>query len=247
MLAMYITWSLCTLLGVPPYVVMPVTVFVMFVIGYLIQRLIINNIITAASHNQILMTIGIGLVVQNTALMIWTANTKIIIIPGFEKAINVFGLSFSKPKLVAFCCVAVVALILYIILNKTILGTAIRGASMSHDGAALVGIRIHHVNAMAFGIGIACAGVAGVLFTPILYLTPSIGESFQLKCFVIAVLGGMGNVWGALVGGLLVGVVSSIGSFILGGSWADLLVYVLFVLTMLTKPTGLFGRRGDRV
>lgn len=246
MLSMYITWEFCSLFGISPYVALPLTAAIMFGIGYLIQRCLINRISKAASHNQLLMTIGISIIVQNAALMIWSANAKVINIPGFEVGISVLGLTVSKPKLAAFLCVAVVACILYGILNKTELGRAIRGASMSHEGAALVGIRIEVINAIAFGLGIGCAGIAGALFTPILYLSPTIGDSFQLKCFVISVLGGMGNVWGALVGGLLVGVVSSIGSFVFGGSWADLLVYVIFVLTLLVKPTGLFGRSVSR-
>lgn len=244
MLAMYFTWELCTLLGLLPYIVLPITVLILYVIGYLIQRGLINRVITASSHNQLLITIGISLVIQNCALMIWTANTKIITIKGFERAISIFGISLSKPKLIAFIFIAFVALVLYIILNRTELGRAIRGASMSIDGAALVGIHIDHINAVAFGLGIACAGVAGALFVPILYLTPSIGETFMLKSFVISVFGGMGNVWGTLVGGLIIGVVSSIGSFILGGSWADLFVYIIFILTLLIKPTGLFGGSG---
>ena len=106
-----------------------------------------------------------------------------------------------------------------------------------------MGIKVPKINAIAFGIGVACAGVAGALLAPIQYISPTVGEGFQLKCFVIAVFGGLGNIWGAVVAGLIIGIVESLASLALGGSWSEMVIYLIFILVLLFKPTGLFGKK----
>jgi len=246
MIGMYVTYEICNRLGVVPYVALPLTTVVMFFIGYIIQQGLINPIITAPSHNQLLLTLGISIILENMALAIWTPNYKSITVPGFDKALNVAGISINKPKVVAFIFVVVVTSIIYVILTRTDLGRAIRATSMESEGASLVGIRIKNINSIAFAIGVACAGIAGTLLTPILYISPSIGNTLLLKCFVISVLGGLGNIWGALLAGLIIGVVESTSGFMLGGTWSEMVIYAIFILTLFMKPTGLFGRRVSR-
>lgn len=115
--------------------------------------------------------------------------------------------------------------------------------SVQREGATLMGIKVEKINAIAFGIGIACAGVAGTLLAPMQYISPTVGEGYQLKCFIIAVFGGLGNIWGAVVAGLIIGVVESLASLALGGSWSEMVIYLIFILVLLFRPTGLFGKK----
>ena len=140
----------------------------------------------------------------------------------------------------------VVTAAVYFLLYKTHIGKSIRAASQNDMGAKLMGIDVPNIRGIAFGIGVVCTGIAGGLLTPVMSFYPTLGESFQLKCFVIAVLGGMGNLWGALVSGLLIGVIESMSGYLLGGSWSDMIIYAVFILILFIRPTGLFGRRNRR-
>lgn len=241
---MYATYEICTLCGISPYLALPVVTVLMFVLGYVLQKFLINPIITAPSHNQLLLTLGLSIVIENLLLVIFGADFKTVAVPGFETALHVGPITVNKPKLIAFLLVVVISIAIYVLLNKTDLGKAIRATSMQREGATLMGIRIARINAIAFGIGVACAGVAGALLTPIQYMSPTSGNSYQLKCFVIAVFGGLGNIWGAMAAGLIIGVVESISALFLGGSWSEMVIYLIFVLILLFKPTGLFGKKG---
>ena len=241
---MYVTFEICTLSGITPYAALPAVIVIMFVIGYLIQKLCLNPLMGVAGHKQLLLTQGLSIVLENIILVIFTANYKSVLVPGFEKAINLGGLTVNKPRLVAFIFVAVIAGAIYLLLEKTDLGRAIRATSVQPDGATLMGIVVPRINQIAFGIGIVCAGVAGALLTPTQYIYPTSGNSYSLKCFVIAVFGGLGNIWGAILAGLIIGVVESYSSLYLGGSWSELVVYLIFILTLIIKPTGLLGKKG---
>lgn len=241
---MYAAFVICTALDVNPYIILPIVIVVMFLLGYLIQRYIMNLIIDAPGHNQLLLTLGMSIVLQNLLLLIFSATPRTISVPALEKALVIGSVTVNKAKLAAFIIVVVVALLIYLILYKTDIGKAIRATSMMRNGATLMGINVNRINAVAFGLGVACAGLAGALLTPIQNMSPTSGDSYQLTCFVIAVFGGLGNIGGAIVAGLIIGVVQSISSLILGGSWSDMIIYLIFVLTLLLKPTGLFGKKG---
>lgn len=241
---MYATYEFCILLGANPYVILPLVMLVMFAIGYVMQRYIMNTIADSPGHNHLLLTLGLSIVFQNLILLIFSATPRTIIVPGFDKTIRIGSFTINKPKLAAFVIVVLVALIIYLILYKTDIGKAIRATSMQRDGASLMGINVNHINAVTFGIGVACAGLAGALLTPIQYMSPTSGDNYQLTCFVIAVFGGLGNIGGAIMAGLIIGVVQSIASFTLGGSWSDMVIYLIFVLTLFLRPTGLLGKKG---
>ena len=242
-LGMYFTYQIFAVTKVVPYILIIPTAVFMLLVGYAIQRFLIGRIMDAPSHNQLVLTLGLQLVIQNLILMIFGSEYQKVSLDYFEKAWSLGGLSVNKPKVIAFLFAFVITCLLYVVLNRTDLGKAIRSTSMDRAGAELMGVRISHINAIAFGIGVACAGVAGTLLTPIQYISPSLGGNYLLKCFVIAVFGGLGNIWGAVVAGLIIGVVESGAALILGGSWSEMIIYAIFILTMLFKPTGLFGKK----
>ncbi len=243
---MYVVYALSTGFGLNPYLALPIAMIFMFILGFLIQHFPIHRIEQAPAHNQLLLTLGVAYILENVLLVIFTPNYKSLTVSGFEKAIKAGPLTFAPAKLVAIAVVTVVTACIYLLLYKTRPGMAIRASAQNNLGAKLMGINDRKIRAIAFGIGAVCTGIAGGLLTPIMSIYPTLGESFQLKCFVIAVLGGMGNLWGALVSGVLIGVIESMSGYYLGGSWSDILIYGVFILILFAKPTGLFERRNRR-
>lgn len=243
---MYTVYALATGLGMNPYAALPLAMILMFLIGFLIQHFPIHRIEHAPAHNQLLLTLGVAYILENVLLAIFTPNYKSLAVPGFEKALHMGSLTVAPAKLIAFIVVIVVTACIYLLLYKTHVGKSIRASAQNEIGAKLMGINVRVIRATAFGLGAVCTGIAGGLLTPIMSIYPTLGESFQLKCFVIAVLGGMGNLWGALISGVLIGVIESISGYYIGGTWSDLLIYGVFILILFIRPTGLFERRNRR-
>lgn len=190
---MYVVYAFAAGFGMNPYLALPVAMLVMFLIGFLIQRFPIHYIEHAPAHNQLLLTLGMAYVLENVLLVAFTPNYRSLTVRGFERAIRVGGLTFAPAKLIAFGVVILATACVYILLYRTRTGSMIRASAQNDTGARLMGINVRNIRAVAFGIGAVCTGVAGGLLTPIMSIYPTLGESFQLKCFVIAVLGGMGN------------------------------------------------------
>ncbi len=243
---MYVVYVVSTGLGVSPYIALVFAALTLFILGYLIQHFLIDKISEAPTHNQLLLTLGVAYILENGLLAVFSPNYKTLETDDFKGNIQLGEISINPEKLVAFAMVIVVTAVVYIILYRTRTGKAIRACSQNKEGAKLMGVVIKKTNAIAFGIGALCTGIAGALLTPLLSIYPTLGETFQLKCFVIAILGGMGNLWGALISGLIVGVVESVTGYVAGGSWSDLTVYAAFILILLVKPSGLFGRSNRR-
>lgn len=245
-MGMYTVYVIVTSLGVSPYFALPVAMAVLFGVGFVLQRFCINKILSAPSHNQLLLTLGVAYILENVLLAVFSPNYKTINVEALSKAWRIGEITVNPAKLIAFCVALAVTGVIYIILYRTPMGFAIRATSQDRQGSQLVGVPIRRISAVAFGIGAMCTGIAGALLTPVLSIYPTIGETFQLKCFVIAVLGGMGNLWGALVAGFIVGVVEMLTGYYLGGSWSDLAIYLVFILVLVIKPTGLFEGRNRR-
>lgn len=245
-IGMYAVFALAAGLGISPYLALPIAMILMFIIGYVIQRFLVDPIESAPTHNQLLLTLGLSYVIENLILIIFTPNYQTLTVEGFDKALSLGGITLTPAKIIAFGVVVMVTVIVYMFLYKSKPGLAIRAASQDMDGAKLMGINVRNIRAIAFGIGAVCTGIAGGLLTPMMSIYPALGETFQLKCFVIVVLGGMGNLWGALLSGLIIGVIESVSGYLLGGSWSDMIIYGVFILILFAKPTGLFGRSNRR-
>lgn len=243
---MYAVYTLVMSCSIPLYVALFFSILIMFALGYLIQRGLLRRLDHAPMHNQILLTLGVSYIVANALLAIFTPNYRTLQISQFQRAIRMGALTLSPAKLVAFVVAIFITAAIYILLYRTRIGSYIRASSQDEEGARLMGVNVQRVRAISFGIGVVCTGIAGGLLTPILSIYPTLGETFQLKCFVVAVMGGMGNLWGALVSGLLVGVIESLTGYFLGGTWSEMMIYAGFVLILLLRPMGLFGRRNRR-
>jgi branched-chain amino acid transport system permease protein len=243
MLGMYATYWIATLLQLNVYVTIVFVLPLLFLVGVLFQRFLISPIMNAPGHNQLFLTLGVMLFLQNMAVFLWTPDFRVLKTSYANINYYIGDISISLVHVLAFLMALLFSGLLYIILHKTDLGRAIRAASEEPVGAQLMGINIKRIYWITFGIGSACAGVAGTAITPFFPIYPYVGDIFVLTAYVVVVLGGMGSVFGAFVGGLIIGMADSIGAMILPGSMKSVLSFVIFIMILLFKPTGLFGRQ----
>jgi branched-chain amino acid transport system permease protein len=229
--------------GLDPYVAVFLLSPIFFAFGYALQRFIIGPASRGDDRNMLLITLGIAIVIENTLLFAFRADTRTIDVPYAFKTID-FGFTFlAVPRVVGFVAVFLVALVLWLIMTFTDIGRAIRAVAKEKLGAELAGIDVAHVYAMTFGLGSACVAIAACLLIPNYYVNPSVGNAFVLIAFTIVVLGGMGSVPGALIGALLIGVVESLSGLFLGESLGQIGIFVIFIVVLLVRPSGLFGER----
>ena len=242
MLGMYATFYLFTLAKVDPFVSVLLTITLMFMFGAVLQKVLINRILGALPQNQILLTIGLGLIMSNSIMLAFTSDYKILTTTYSSSSVKLAGISISTPLVISFAITCAITVALYWFLLKTDIGQAIRATAQDREAARLMGINVKRMSIIAFGLGAALAGTAGSLISPTYYIFPQVGSAFTLKAFVITVLGGMGSIVGATLGGVLIGVAESIGGVYLGSGWKEVIVMVLFLLVLLFKPSGLFGK-----
>jgi branched-chain amino acid transport system permease protein len=242
MVGMYGTYYLFSLAHVDPFVSILITIPLMFLYGALLQKVFINRILTALPQNQILLTIGLGLIMSNVIMLAFTSDYKILTTKYSSSSVSIFGISISSPLVISFAITCAITTALYWFLQKTDTGQAIRATAQDREAARLMGINVARMSIIAFGLGTALAGTAGALISPTYYIFPQVGSAFTLKAFVITVLGGMGSIVGATLGGVLIGVAESVGGVYFGAGWKEVVVFVLFLLVLLFKPSGLFGK-----
>jgi branched-chain amino acid transport system permease protein len=243
MMALYGVWFLKQFLGIDPYLALLPMVAIMFVAGYALQRGIINRASHGKDENILLVTLGLSIVLENVALLVFKSDTRSIDTPYTLVTVPIGPAMIALTKLVAFAGALVASAILLWIVRRTDLGRAIRAVAREKHGARLVGIDVDHVYAMSFGIGLACLGAAACFLLPAYYVNPLVGNGFVLVAFTVVVLGGMGSFAGALVGGLLIGVVESLGGLWFGESLGQIGIFLLFIAVLLLRPQGLFGAK----
>ncbi|MEK6325626.1 MAG: ABC transporter substrate-binding protein [Acidobacteriota bacterium] len=243
MVGMYATYFLFTYFHIDPFLSLPVVMPAMFVAGVIIQKTLIAGVLGAPEMNQILLTEGISIVLINTALLLFTSNYLTMTTSYAGATFHLGGVSLSKPQIAAFSIAVVITAILYVFLVRTSTGRKIRAAAQDAEAARLLGINIKRIQALTFGLGVAAAGAAGSLLMPIYYrVEPNAGSPFTLKAFVVVVLGGMGSVTGALVGGIVLGIAESLGAVYVATGYKDAIAFVIFLLVLTLKPSGLLGK-----
>ncbi|SFO85181.1 branched-chain amino acid ABC transporter permease [Saccharomonospora viridis] len=239
--AMFLAFGLVQATGAHPYLTLLIAVPALFALGGVVHRTLLSGSSGGSLENQLLITLGLSLLLENGLLFFFGAEPKSIALPG-EGSVSLFGAVISGSRLYAFLGALLLGALLYWLLQRTKFGTAIRAVAANGTGAELVGINVRRVHTMTFGVGAACAGAAAVLAAPLLSITPTLGAQFNITAFVVVVLGGMGNIVGALVGGLLIGLVEQLTTIYLDGQSSLLGVFVVFVVVLFLRPQGLFGR-----
>ena len=241
--AMFAAFFAFHLLGIDPYVAAFLIAPMFFALGYGLQRFVIGPASGGDDRNMLLVTLGAAIVIENVLLYAFRADTRTIDLPYAFQTIDVGFTFLAIPRLIGFVAVFVVALALWAVMNLTDTGKAIRAVAKEKLGAELSGIDVAHIYAMTFGLGTACVAIAACLLMPTFYVNPTVGEAFVLVAFTIVVLGGMGSVPGALIGGLIVGVVESLSGLFLGESLGQIGIFLVFIAVLLVRPTGLFGAK----
>jgi branched-chain amino acid transport system permease protein len=241
MVAMFVTYGITQSTGLNPYVALVPAIAVLMVLGGIVQFGLLNSSMGKPLENQLLITLGVSLLLTNLALLIYGGDPRSVPVPG-DVTLNILGAVTNLSRMLAFAGAIVLAGIVYFVLNRTRFGTAIRAVASNRQGAALVGIDVRRVYVATFALGTACAGAAGMLVAPFTTITPSAGDQFTIIAFVVAVMGSQGNVLGALVSGLLIGLVEQFGGVLLPGQSPLLAVFAVFVLVLFLRPQGLFGR-----
>ena len=244
MLGMYATYVLFTRTDLSPYILFILAGILLFAIGYAIYFGLLRPIHGKSDFMQILLTLGIGLIATDGVLLVFGADYHQINISLLEKNLH-FGqhISVNAPWVVSFGIAVVLALALYYFVMRTMTGRAARAIAQNRYAAPLMGINVFRVQAISFAVGIAAAGIAGGLLLPVFYIYPQVGDQFTLKAFVMVVLGGMESIVGAALAGLVLGVVESLTSLYWGNEWALAVDFVIFLLVLSLKPSGIFGRQ----
>jgi len=241
--AMFAAFFAFRLLGLDPYVAILLIAPAFFLIGYGLQRFVIGPASHGDDRNMLLVTLGLAVVIENVLLFAFRADTRTIDLPYAFQTIDLGFAFLAIPRIIGFAAVLVVALALGAVMTLTDTGKAIRAVAKEKVGAQLAGIDVAHIYAVTFGLGTACVAIAACLLMPTYYVNPTSGEAFVLVAFTIVVLGGMGSVAGALIGGLVIGVVESLSGLFLGESLGQIGIFLIFIAVLLVRPTGLFGAK----
>jgi branched-chain amino acid transport system permease protein len=244
MIGMYISFFLATQFGIDPIVSLLVSMPVLFVVGVLVQHFLIRRVLGQNDMPQIFLTFALSLLLMNVALMLLTANYRTVHTWYSDEAFHIGPLYIPVAKFIAFVLAMTLSGVLWVFLHTTDLGKAMRAASQNRDVAMLMGINPNRVFAVALGIALALAGAAGSLLMPFYAAYPMVGQVFVLMAFVAVVLGTLGNVMGALIASLMMGVAESLGIQFVGADSGLIVVFLMLLLTLAVRPSGLGAGRG---
>ena len=242
MLGMYSSFWLFSLYALDPLMTLPLTALMLFAFGVLLYKLVIVRITNAPMLSQIFTTFGIMILLRGVAQFLWKPDFRSIENSAVAGSVKLGGLQLGKPQLVAGLGAIVITGLIYFFLNKTRLGAALEATASDKEAARLMGIDSHKMFALAWGIGAACAGAAGVLLSTFFPIFPDVGANFILLAFVVVNLGGFGSVTGAFWAGILVGVIEVMGGLLLGPQYKTAIVLVLFLGVLMFRPQGLMGK-----
>ncbi len=241
MLGAYTTYFLWIQFGINPYLTLPFSMGVLFVIGILLQRTLVFRVVDAPELSSLLLTFGVSIAIVNVAQLAFTSDLRAI---EFITGSYVLGpFAFSKSRTVAFAVAAGITAAAFLFLQRTRLGKAIRATSQSPEVALVCGINVPRIHMLTFGLAAGLAAAGGTLLSVIVAIQPEMGQIWTFKSFLVIVLGGAGNYPGALLGGMLLGLIEQVASLFLTTQLSEAIAYVLLVVVLLVRPTGLLGGR----
>lgn len=236
MVGMYLTYLFTSTFGLDPYLSLPLVAVIMMCLGAVIQFGLITPLLGAANDsNLIFMTVGLMMLMQNLALVLFKSDYRTVQTGYSLKNIHLLGQVVSLPKLISFGVLIFVTFMLYAFLMKSETGKKIRATSQNPIGARLVGININRMYILSYAIGAALAGIAGTLLLPFYYVFPMVGATFTLRAFVVVVLGGLGSIKGAFVGGIVLGLLETMGAFVVGPQFKDSVVFLTFLAILILR------------
>jgi len=246
MLGAYVTFTFYALSGFNPYVLLAASVPVLVVVGVIIERTCFRPILGTSKLNEIFISIGLIYIIQNAAAIIWSDEWRIIPSPYEHITLKVLGVNMPLDYLIIIITTVAILIILFLFLQRTRLGKAMRATSQNRKGAMLMGINVERMDMLSFGIGAGLAGAAGTLWVVSgQVFNPYIGSIPAVKAFAIVIIGGLGSIPGAIIGGLIYGIAENFAIITLGGAWKDAISFIILILVLIVRPTGIFGESAE--
>ena len=243
-LGAYLAWGAYQWAGISPWYALMIAAPSFFILGYLLQRLLLNRVITAPVLVTLTLTFGLDLILNNAMIYYFKADYRKLILNPPTGSVSIFDVIVPVDRLIATASALALTFLLYLLLRRSKVGRAIVAVRLDRDAAVLMGVDVKSIYAIAFGLGAALAGCAGVLMALIFPISPLTSSAYLGKAFVVCVLGGLGSVSGALAGGILLALVEGIGSVYLGPAHAVTPSFVLLIVFLIVRPQGLLGRKG---
>jgi len=246
MIGAYVTWTLLSLSGLNPYLLLAVTVPVLFLLGVAVERLAFRPVLGSHKLNEIFLSIGLIYLFQNAVAMLWGDDYQTIRSPFESIAFSIGSFRLPLDYLIIIGVTVAILVGLQLLLRRTRLGLALRATSQNRKAAMLSGIDVERMDMLAFGLGAGLAGAAGTLWAVSgQVFDPYMGSVPAIKAFAIVILGGLGSIPGAIIGGLFYGLAESAATYTLGGAWKDAISFVVLIVVLIIRPTGIFGERGE--
>jgi len=243
MLGAYTSYWLFRLFNWDPFLSIPVSMAVLFALGYLIASVVLNRVIRFGLVMTLVLTFGIDLILQNAALMLWSADYRSVTPAYAGQGLAIGGVMVPYVRLAVFLLAVLFVVLFSLFLSKTRMGNAIQATALNPGAAELTGVRIERIYAMTYAIGAALAAAAGSMISVVYTIQPQVGNVFLTRAFVITVLGGLGSIPGALLGGVILGLAESFATVTVGVGWSEAVSFALLVLILIVRPQGLLGRR----
>lgn len=238
----YLTFFAWTQLGFNPFLTLPVVAAVLFLIGYVLQYLLINKVVSAPVLTTLTLTFGLDMILYNLMTVYFTATPRRV--PLDFGSVQILGIAMPVDRLLGMGLALLLTAILFVVMRGSKIGRAIVAVRMDRQAAALMGIRVNRIYAITFGIGALMAGAAGTIFAMVFPITTNLTGAFLGKAFIICVIGGLGSVSGALVGGIALGLIESFSGYLLGPQHALTVGYLIMLVLLVVRPTGLVGVKG---
>ena len=243
MLGAYVGFLLFSTLGLDPFLAIPISGGALFVVGYALQRYVINLVMKGSIFLTLILSFGFDMLLINVLLAVFTADTRSIT-PSYASRIVAYGhLRISYVRLGVLMIALLLTALLWLFLNRTRVGNAIRATSFDQEAAQLVGVEIKDIFPVTFGIGAAIAGAVGPLLAMTTSFSPVLGDTLTMKAFVVVVLGGLGSVPGAVVGGIALGIAEHLSTLVFGSGYQEALGFVLLVVVLVLRPSGFLGKK----
>lgn len=250
MVGMFAAYWFVTLTGLNPYLALLFVVPLLYVFGYMMQKIVIKPIFEAEKNVRepstvIIVTTGIWYVLDNLALLVFGAQYRVAQTSVTGKMVEFMQMYFPLAKIIGAGITVLLGVYLFWFLKYSKMGKAVRATSLDREAATLMGIKQSRIYNIVFGMGCASCGVAACVLVPFYYVYPTVGVSFDIKAFVIVVLGGLGSIPGAILGGIIIGVIETLGAQFMAATWTEMLIYAFFLVILFVKPSGLFGLKQD--
>ena len=245
MISAFLTWTISVSLGLNAYVAIIISMFIVALLGVVVEKFTFRRVLGTDKLNEIFVSLGLIYIFENIAMLIWGANSKQVASPFYGMSVSLPGLSITYDRVIAVFVVIAVLVIFGLLLWKTKIGLAMRATSQRNTTAMLMGINVQKVYMFTFAIGAALAAIAGGLYGIIYPFDYQVGAMPTIIAFAIIIMGGLGSIKGAIIGGLLYGVTEQMATLFLGGTWGSAVAFTLLIVVLIIRPNGIFGEKGE--